>query len=142
MSKSYKLVQDTGTPRDLVYNAIQDIEDMKGELEEWRDGLEGTGLSGSEKYSSLSEAIDTMEQVNISTPHEWPHTTARISYTFSTPRRTKRRPSRQVRFDNAMSQIQAVIDFYSNLDDAEEHRELIDELENCIVSVEIPGMYG
>lgn len=44
-----------------VQDGIQEIEDIKGELEEWKSGMEGTGLENTEKYQELDSAISGIE---------------------------------------------------------------------------------
>jgi len=40
-----------------------DVEDIMEELDNWKSGLEGTNLENTEKYTTLSEAIDTLTNV-------------------------------------------------------------------------------
>lgn len=141
--KSYKPITSTGVPEDLVETAISDLLEISDEIEQWKSGMEGTNLESSERYSMLSEAYDTLSNVQAPEPDEWPHPEARVSYTEYHPKRKNRSPSRAMRVENATGRVAALIDFYESLDDAEEHSDLIEELrEIADISVELPGMYG
>lgn len=46
----------------MVADAKLDIEELKDELEQWRDGMDGTNLEMSFKYGQLDEAIDLLDE--------------------------------------------------------------------------------
>lgn len=142
--KTYHLVKFDGTPEEIVTSAISEIEEVKEELQNWMSNMEGTNLESGEKYSMLSEAVDTLEAVSFNEPEEWPHSMTRITYSQSYPKRKNRSPSRAVRLSNAADRVAAVADFYESLDNGEEdYSELLDELREIVeLQVEIPGMYG
>jgi hypothetical protein len=48
-----------------VKESCTDIEDLKDELEQWRDGMSGTNLESSNKYSMLEEAVSVLEGINV-----------------------------------------------------------------------------
>ena len=140
---AYKLMNDSGGPEDLISMAVDEINEVKGELEEWRDGMQGSNLENSEKFSALEEAISQLETFDsFSAPDEWPHADAKVVYHYSVNKRKKRGPSRAVRIENAVAKVSAVVEFYQGLDDAEDHADLITELEQLVIEVEVPGMYG
>ena len=143
MSNSYKFENDTGGPEDLITGAVDIFTELNDELTEWRDGMTGSNLESSQKYSDLEEAISELD--NKETPDAandgWPHAEARITYSRQVHKRKNRSPSRQVRLDNANAMIDAVIQFYSDLDDAADHEDLIGELEELKCEAEIPGMF-
>jgi hypothetical protein len=43
--------------------SLEDVESLRDELESWRDGMSGTNLENTEKYSMLEEAISALESV-------------------------------------------------------------------------------
>lgn len=47
--------------RDLL--ECSDAQELKSEMESWRDNMDGTGLENTEKYSSVSEAADALDYV-------------------------------------------------------------------------------
>lgn len=143
MSKSYKIVASDGTPEDLVTMSYEELDNLKEELEQWRDGMMGTNLESSEKYNMLDEAVNALEECQAPEPETWPHNEARISYSDMVPKRKRRNPSRAVRLANATGRLQAVIDFYQSLDEQpDEVTELVEHLEQHVIEVELPGMYG
>lgn len=141
MTKSYKDVTLTGTPESLVSDAVAEFEALAEELGEWRDGMDGTNLEGSDKQNSLGEAVESLES-RQSPVTDWPHSEASLTCTVQQQRRKSRGNSRDVRVANSISMVQCVIDFYSGLDDAADHEDLIAELEQLTDDVEIPGMFG
>ena len=136
--KSYKAELRQGTPSALVEDAVAEMNQLGEELQEWADSMPES-LQNGDKYSTLTEAADTLNgrQVNID---EFPCDEVSIPYTIYLPKRKKRSPSREVRLGNAISMIQAVIDFYSGLDD--DYSEIVSELEELAEEVEIPGVYS
>lgn len=136
--KSYKAELRQGTASALVEDAVAEMNQLGEELQEWADSMPDN-LQGGDKYSTITEAADTLSsrQVDID---EFPCDEVSIPYTIYLPKRKKRSPSREVRLGNAISMIQAVIDFYSGLDD--DYSEIISELEELAEEVEIPGVYS
>jgi hypothetical protein len=138
--KSYKTITTTETPKGIVEGAVSELLSLGEELEDWKSGMEGTALENTEKYSTLDDAASQLQCVE--TPEfDWPHADTQITYYYSTPKRKKRAPSRQVRLGNAVQAIQSVIDFYSGFDSLPEEFDLA-ELEALVLEIEIPGMYG
>lgn len=138
--KSYKVLITTGTPECIVEGAVSELLELGGELEEWKSGMEGTALENTDKYATLDDAATQLQGIELP-DLKWPHADTQITYYYATPKRKKRSPSRQVRLDNAVSAIQAVVDFYEGLDSLPEDFDL-SELSELIVEIEIPGMYG
>jgi len=58
---SYKTVTEKMTVRDALDN-YSDIAELKSELEQWKEGMDGTGLENTEKYQTLSDSIDALEK--------------------------------------------------------------------------------
>lgn len=136
--RSYKTEMRTGTASALVEGAVAEMNAIGEELQEWADGMPDN-LQGGDKYSTLTESADTLRgrQVNID---EFPCDEVSIPYTVYMPKRKKRSPSREVRLGNAIAMVQAVIEFYSGLD--EDYSDIIDQLEELTEEVDIPGVYG
>lgn len=136
--RSYKTEMRTGTASALVEDAVAEMNAIGEELQEWADGMPDN-LRGGDKYSTITDAADTLSsrQVDID---EFPCDEVSIPYTIYLPKRKKRSPSREVRLGNANVMIQAVIDFYSGLD--EDYSEIIGQLEELVEEVEIPGVYS
>lgn len=139
---AYKSEVREGTPEQLVTDAVSEYESLAEELRSWASNMEGSNLEGGEKYQALDEAASTLENVSMPEPDEWPHSEAKITWHESVPRRKKRSPSRAVRVDNARARVEAVRSFYEDLDDADDHQDLIGQLQEIEIEVEIPGMYG
>ena len=47
---------------DTIQGALEEIEELKSELEDWRTNLEGTNLENTHKFEQLGEAIDQLEE--------------------------------------------------------------------------------
>lgn len=138
MMKSYKAELRQGTASALVEDAVAEMNAIGEELQEWADSMPES-LQNGDKYSTLTDSADTLtgRQVNVD---EFPCDEVSIPYTIYLPKRKKRSPSREVRLGNAIAMIQAVIEFYSGLDD--DYSEIISELEELTEEVEIPGVYS
>ena len=48
---------------DQVLEAKQDIEDIKFEIEQWKENLEGTNFEGTLKHEMLEECLQGLEEV-------------------------------------------------------------------------------
>lgn len=142
--KSYKSVKSEGTPEALIESASSELEEVREELESWMSNMEGTNLEQGAKYSMLQEAVSELENIQMPEPDEWPHIMTKVIYHESVPKRKNRSPSRQVRIENAIGKVAAVVEFYESLDEIpEDFESYLDELrEIANFTVEIPGMYG
>ncbi len=47
----------------LVTDARLEVEDLKGEIEEWKENLEGTNFESSMKYEQLEECLDALDEL-------------------------------------------------------------------------------
>jgi hypothetical protein len=63
MRKSKSRVTRLNEAVDQVLEAKQDIEDIKFEIEEWKENLEGTNFEGTLKYEMLEECLNGLEEV-------------------------------------------------------------------------------
>ena len=137
--KSYKSELIEGTPSSMVEDAVSEIESLAEEIEQWKSTMESTNLASSEKYQMLETAYEELSSVSNNI-EEWPHDEVRVTCYISVPKRKKRSPSRSVRLENANAKINAVKEFYENLDG--DYSEITDALEEMVKEVEFPGMYG
>lgn len=143
---SYKDIQETAGPEDIITNSATDLNDLADELDEWYDSM-SENLKNGDKANTIQEASATMrsmasdlEAVDTDDEHFYPD--AKISYTTRIKTRKAKQPSRQVRFDNITSALSALKDFYSSVDDEDDHNTIIDTLDSIIQEVEIPGAWG
>lgn len=143
---SYKDIRETAGPEDIITSATDSLNELADELDEWYDAM-SENLKGGDKAQQIQEAaqqIRTMatdlEAVDTDDEHFYPD--ARITYTISVKTRKAKQPSRQVRFDNIIAALSALSEFYSAVDDEDDHNELIDTLDEAIQEVEIPGAWG
>tara|TARA_B100001939_G_C16874936_1_gene588189 strand:+ start:75 stop:479 length:405 start_codon:yes stop_codon:yes gene_type:complete len=63
MRKSKSRVTRLNEAVDQVLEAKQDIEDIKFEIEQWKENLEGTNFEGTLKYEMLEECLQGLEEV-------------------------------------------------------------------------------
>ncbi len=133
--RAYKEIPASMLASEAILEAQSLTNDLLAELEQWRDGLEGTNLENSSKYSMLGDAVSTMGSINWEV--EPLAQDVRVAVTLLTPRRKKRRTARWARLNNIIAHLSAVVD---TLPEAklEDLQSIISELE----SVEIPGMYS
>lgn len=136
--RSYKTEIRSGTASAMVEDAVAEMNAIGEELQGWADGMPDN-LQGGDKHSTITDAADTLvnRQCDVD---EFPFDGVAIPYSIDLPKRKKRSPSREVRLSNAIGMVQAVIEFYSSLD--EDHGDIISELEGLTEEVDIPGVYG
>ena len=144
--KSYKYEQCKGKLGDMVSNACSELEELGSELRDWASGMEGTGLENTEKYSTVSEAADALENINApDVPKELQE--IELSYSQAVNKNKKAGPSRAVRLENACNLLSAVVDHLDG-DEFQENQEAQDFMEEVanvrdeVEGVEIPGMFG
>jgi len=63
MRKSKSRVVRLNEAVDQVLEAKQDVEDIKYEIEQWKENLEGTNFEGTLKYEMLEECLQGLEEV-------------------------------------------------------------------------------
>lgn len=143
---SYKEVISTAGPEDIITSAIDSLNELADELDEWYDSM-SENLKNGDKANIIQEASSTirsmatdLEAIDTDDEHFYPD--ARITYTTSQKTRKAKQPSRQVRFDNITAALTALQLFYSSVDDEDSHNTIIDTLGDTIQEVEIPGAWG
>jgi hypothetical protein len=63
MRKSKSRVVRLNEAIDQVLEAKQEVEDIKYEIEQWKENLEGTNFEGTLKYEMLEECLQGVEEV-------------------------------------------------------------------------------
>ena len=63
MKKSKSRVVRLNEAIDQVLEAKQEVEDIKYEIEQWKENLEGTNFEGTLKYEMLEECLQGLEEV-------------------------------------------------------------------------------
>jgi len=63
MAKNKSRAARFGEAVSTVQEANSEIESVKEELENWRDGLSGTNLENTEKFKQLETAIEGLDEI-------------------------------------------------------------------------------
>jgi hypothetical protein len=143
---AYKSVKLKATIGSIVADAYSDIETLAEEMREQVDNMEGTPAENLPKFEVVSEAADTLENVNT-TPDVPSHIEAReIEYFYSVNKNKRQGPSRVVRLSNACEALRQIIehlDTEGEKDDAlrDFSSELQDTIDN-VEGVEFPSFRG
>lgn len=58
---AYKTITHTTTIGTAAGDSLADLEALRDEMAEWRDGMEGTGLENTEKFQTVSEVADGLD---------------------------------------------------------------------------------
>ena len=135
-----------------------EIEDLKEEIESWRDSLEGTSLASSAKYDALDEAVGTLSEAdNIDFADIWEevdegHIDLIKNLTFTVSQSYQPSKSHKLgrswRLSNWVSMVvtalETVEEYYSQHPeiDAPDALTSIKDTINEIEQVEFPTMYG
>lgn len=108
---AYKSVQRSGTLADALGDAFQELEDLKDEMMEWRDNMDGTGLENTEKFEEVEAAADVLDNIEaVELPAELEDVgNESIEYVEMVNRRKARGQSRAVRCGNSVAIIEAAI---------------------------------
>jgi DNA repair exonuclease SbcCD ATPase subunit len=86
-----------------------DIEELKGEIEEWKDNLEGNNMEHLPKYEEVEEAYSALESaMDALDGIEVPECVGSESLTYTQDTRTSAQ-SRAGRLDNALNQLHAAL---------------------------------
>jgi len=149
---------------DLVSGAISVFGELKDEMEEWRDNLDGTGLENTNKYSMVEAAAEQLEYCTEEIS-EFDAVMEKINSAFGeggdlkavvlpTLRNRRCPDSRPNRLSDAVTEMEAAkeaIDDFKNALDEEKEQEFIQEIEYVIGEldemisnaecVEFPGMF-
>jgi len=127
-----------------------DIEGLAEEMSSWRDNMSGTSLENTEKYQTVEEAANTLENAQNSLDQiEIPEKMLEEKVTFNEVR--KKGYPRWVRLSNATAALQAVADLLhekGEADNASEEEQAMtdaaDKIQAAIDEVEgvdFPGMF-
>lgn len=153
-----KYTQHDSNLEDAISLAFSDLEELQGEMSEWRDSLEEK-LSHTEKYDRVSEAADVLDDAISYQPDsiDWPD--IRVTYQQGKKASKKSPYPRWLRRDNATTILGAAADalqgHINNIEDGDPVDDMDDritELEEVVSQltdaadlangVEFPGMYG
>lgn len=150
----------SGTLEELISTVYSDIEDLHAEVQEVVDNMGGSeGLSQTQRYATLEEAAEYLEEAASSTP-EVPEGLQELDVLYTQDTRRRESSTRAGRRDNIVSVLTACIDALGDYevpeaedgededsvedlsseanDLANELQDTVDKLENC----EFPGMMG
>lgn len=62
-SRSARLASVLDDLGSALEDAKSEVESLKDEIEEWKSGMEGTNLENTEKYQTLSDCYDALEEM-------------------------------------------------------------------------------
>lgn len=140
----------TTTVDALVSDAFSEFEELKGELEEWYDGMP-ENLQGGQKGEDLQSAINTLGDLQAP---DVPEFVTNLETVYIPTEKVESRPSRR---DDAVARIDTAIDILTDAMDDEdadvkytdeqkgEMQQLIDDLEtekSNAEDIEFPTMFG
>ena len=141
---------------------VSDIEELKGEMEEWVSNMSGTALENTGKYQAADDAVGQLETpAGITFEDLWSYIPddkrdaiqeTKIKIAYDVPRSRKQSTSRAIRLSNAVSQVETALQWLmDNLVDAnpdQDYSSLKDEIDTITgdlgesESVEFPTMFG
>lgn len=152
MAKKWKNVPYTGSVLEAIEGAVSEIETLKDEMEQWRDGMEEK-LSHTDKYQEVSDACDVLEEAydklqGIELPEGFD---PQITYIETKPYGKKPEP-RWMRWSNVQTMLAAALEAVQDREhvavkpEGEEDDTDWDEIENSLdeasnLDVNFPGMY-
>lgn len=140
MAATVKYTTHTASILGAVEGFYADIEDLTGEMQEWRDNLEEK-FSQTEKYSNVSECADALE--NISDNGNAPDILSEgddqeCSYQHGKKSSSKSPYPRWLRRDNAVNQVRAAIEALERrIENLQESIEACDDLEEDATEAQI-----
>lgn len=146
---SYKTEQVKLTVAETLNCA--EVEMLHGEMEEWSNNMDGSGLENTQKFEDVSACADTLECASdleeaLSTVREALEGgslgSKELTYSLMVNKNRKRGPSRAVRLGNELTAlrhgIEAAEEYFEEVTEAiEEIKGHLDELEG----VDFPGMF-
>lgn len=151
MSKSYRAVTVEQPMSSAVEGAINDLMELAQELRSWSDNMQESNLRESEKAQLVSEAADTLEQIEeVDIPECLDE--LKVSYTIMRHVNKKYPGSREVRCSNAAAALSAAAsaiaswlenhDEHEDRDEVDTLQEQLDKWGSECEGLTIPGMYG
>jgi hypothetical protein len=115
MGKRTKTVTHTGTISGCIDDARSAVEELKDEMESWRDNMEEK-LGHTEKYERVSECADALDSMLNELEPDVPEWLQEVEVTY-TEETSKRGLSRAARLGNAVSMLEAVTSYLENDED-------------------------
>lgn len=153
----YKSIVLEASIKDVITDGQQDLEELKDEMCEWRDNMDGTPAENTPKFEIVTEtadAMENMETVDVDTlPEDRGILEAKV--TFSNQKVTSGRqktPSRAYRCSNACAGLEAAAEFLEEVtleataeeiqEDCHQMATELREIISTVEGLEFPGMYG
>lgn len=132
-----KFKEVKGTIGDEFEGGTSDVEGLKEEMENWRDGLQGTNLENSDKFQQIEDAIDLLDRgigelEAIEIPDEV--TGNEVIYNIVTSSK-----SRATRLSNAIAAFRAIAGCF---DEDSDYIDLIDSAITELENVDFPTMFS
>ncbi|MEW6613966.1 MAG: hypothetical protein AB1401_00620 [Thermodesulfobacteriota bacterium] len=135
------LVKQTGTLEEVVDNARIDIEELRDEMESWRDNISGTGLESTEKYERVDDTADTLDRI-VDALNDITWMDIRESEVKFQVDQRKKAP-RWLRLQNSVSALNAASEVIDNIiENLNDIKESLDTAVSEADGVDFPTMYG
>jgi hypothetical protein len=152
--KKWKTVPEKGFISSIVGDANSEVNCLMDEMTSWRDGMEGTGLENTSKFAEVSEAADSLEnieselttvEVDLSELLHKRVKDVEVEYVTTTPY-GRRAPSRAMQAANVSNALNAVVAYLNSIkgeaeEDASTVADTLDSVMQELQTVDFPGMY-
>jgi len=160
MGRKRKVDEVSMTVVDAISSAQSDLQELFDECDNWKSGMEGTGLENSNKYSMLDDVCSTLESAISELDSIDTSTVSGLDeLTFKCILRYKRQKSRADRTSDIVSYLECAVgkieDRVSELEDLPETDEMEEQINNLneikdyiesatsdLESADYPGMYS
>jgi len=113
MTGAYKMEVQRITLADAIANGYSEIQQLRDEMNEWKDNLENGNLGHTDKFSRVEECAEALDSEADNEPsEELPADLVlkEVSVSVQVNRRKNKGPSRAVRCSNACAYLQVVCD--------------------------------
>lgn len=151
----YRVQQEEGTVEECTSEA--DLQTLAEEMTNWRDNMAGTALEQTQKFSTVEEAANQLEELvsrleGVDVPDDC--LALKVSWSELTPRSKRRSISRATRAANIGNQLEAAASALNSwalpgpniseeeVEQAEEAATELEEIAGELGSIEFPGMFG
>ena len=118
-----KIIKHETTVQAAVDSAVEDIVGLRDEVQAWREGLEGTNLEQSDRYSTLTETEGMLDNADYA-EFEIPEPVGEIALKITTThKRYRTGDPRWKRLENACTFLSAAVSAIGALDDPAEYED-------------------